>query len=409
MQINGYLYGSYGKSTGEYECSTSFISSETNNMEPDNSFADANDIVLGNMITGQISVTDDHDTYRFKLSDSGCVILNMKSYMQYYCIKLFNLDGKEIWYTDKNEWTESVGYRQDSHNLYLDKGTYYMQINGYLYGTYGKSTGKYILSTQFQSSNESFEQDDNSFLSANPILWNIRYRGQISINDDLDTYKFEVTSNKTIAVNITSYMRYYCIIIFNTFGERIWSTDWNEWNNNVGYRTDVHNIVLSAGTYYMQINGCKSMGKYIFNIGGLNQKNCSHRYIDKTVSATYFRRGYGLHKCEQCGKSYKDNYKAKKILGQSSISTWSKGGKKKLSLQWYTVSDASGYHIRYCTNKDMRKNVKTITVNGQQKHRKTIKNLSRYKKYYVQVRAYEKSGATTVYGKWSHKKYLRTK
>ncbi len=415
LQINGYRYDSWDKSTGKYECATSFVSSNVNNNEPDNSFSDATNVVLGNAIKGQISVNDDYDTFKFGLSDSGCVSLDMTSYMRFYCIRVYDLNGEEIWYTDRNEWIEAVGYRQDSHDLYLKKGTYYMQINGYRYNSWDKSTGKYVVGTKFQSSNVSFDRDDNSFASANAISWNTKYRGQVSENDDYDTYRFQNLSDRTIVVNMTSYMKYYCIKVFNAAGEELWYTDENEWNSKAGYRSDKHNIKLSAGTCYMQINGYrygswnKSTGKYVFCIEGLNQKNCNHEYMNKTVYPNYFNKGYDLHKCEKCGKSYMDNYTEKKKLGQGVVSLWSKSGKGKLILQWYTISDASGYTIRYCKSKKMKKGVKTINVKGQKKYKKTIKRLSRRKKYYVQVRAYKKSGNKIVYGKWSGKRKLKTK
>ena len=73
------------------------------------------------------------------------------------------------------------------------------------------------------------------------------------------------------------------------------------------------------------------------------------------------------------------------------------------------TSDASGYQIRYCKKKSMKSGVKVMTVKGQRKYKKTISKLSRRKRYYVQVRAYKKSGKKTVYGKWSQKYMLKTK
>ena len=421
MQVNGYLWhdSDSNKSTGTYECKTSFFSSGVNNIEADNSFATANTVILNNSIVGQISVNDDFDTFQYTLSTPGCVKLDMTSYMKYYCIKIFDATGEEIWYTDRNEWTESVGYRRDNYNVYLEAGNYYMQVNGYLWhdSDSNKSTGKYVLATQFQSSNVTFDGNDNAFSVANAISWNKNYTGQISINDDFDTYKFQVDSGKTVVINMASYMKYYCIKIFDTKGEEIWYTDRNEWTESVGYRSDSQNVVLSAGTYYMQINGClwhdsdsnKSTGKYVFSLSELNQKNCNHQYKESTVYPTYFSKGYVKHKCEKCGKVYKDQYTAKKKLGESYISTYSYAGKRKIYLQWMTVSDASGYEVRYCKSKKMKKGVKIIKVKGQKKYKKTIKKLSRKKKYYVQVRAYKQSGSKIVYGKWSSKKGLKTK
>ena len=418
MQINGYREGRSYKSTGEYTCRTSFTSSGVTNREDDNSFADANNITIGDKIVGQISVNDDFDTYKFTLSQSGCVKLDMTSYMQYYCIKLFDSDGEEIWYTDYNEWTSTVGYRSDSYDLYLEKGTYYMQINGYREGRSYKSTGKYVCNTSFVSSGVSFEGDDNDFKTAKEISWGKTYTGQISVNDDFDNYIFNVPKDQTIAINITSYIEYYGLTIFDADGKQVWYTKNNQWNSNVGYRKDLHNIALSAGKYYLQIDGYRHdlwgpyryKGKYVFSVSSLSQANCNHDYSSKWVDATYFEKGYRLYTCEKCGKKYKDDYVAKRQLDQGSISSWySSAGKGKIYLRWSTISDASGYQIRYCKKKSMKSGVKVVTVKGQRKYKKTISKLSRRKRYYVQVRAYKKSGKKTVYGKWSQKYMLKTK
>lgn len=111
---------------------------------------------------------------------------------------------------------------------------------------------------------------------------------------------------------------------FDSDGKEIWETDDNEWNSNVGYRKDSQNIVLSAGKYYMQINGYawgksyKSTGKYVFCFF-LSQANCNHDYSSKWVDATYFEKGYRLYTCEKCGKKYKDDYVAKRQLDQEAF------------------------------------------------------------------------------------------
>lgn len=381
----------------------------------DDTFSTANRMNIGDSVRGSITEMDDLDYYRFQLNSAGCVSLDMTSYMKYYCIRIYDSNGKEVWYTDRNEWTESIGYRRDKHTVYLEKGNYYIQINGYRYDSWNKSTGKYECATSFVSSNVNNNEPDNSFSDATNIVLGNAIKGQISVNDDYDTFKFGLSDSGCVSLDMTSYMRYYCIRVYDLDGEEVWYTDRNEWTEAVGYRQDSYDLYLKKGTYYMQINGYrydswdKSTGKYVFCIEGLNQQNCNHEYMDKTVYPNYFNKGYDLHKCEKCGKSYKDNYTEKKKLGQGVVSLWSKSGKGKIILQWYTISGASGYTIRYCKSKKMKKGVKTITVKGQKKYKKTIKKLSRRKKYYVQVRAYKKSGNKIVYGKWSGKRKLKTK
>lgn len=117
----------------------------------------------------------------------------MTAYMRYYCIRIYETDGTEIWYTDSNEWNETVGYRRDEYNIYLEKGTYYIQINGYRREDYDKVTGEYTCRTSFTSSGVTNREDDNSFADANNITIGDKIVGQISANDDFDTYKFTLS------------------------------------------------------------------------------------------------------------------------------------------------------------------------------------------------------------------------
>ncbi len=259
------------KTTGTYTLETGFVSSATTNQESDNTTASANELVLGGSASGQISINDNLDYYKFHVPSDGKLTLDMTSYMRYYVIILFDQDGKQIWYTDYNEWTATVGYRNDVYNLYLEPGAYFMQINGYRYGQYNKSTGKYVIKTGFLSTGSSFQGDDNSIAAAHPIAFDQTYVGQISIADNFDTYQFTVGS-ETFLIDVVSYMQYYCVKIFDRDGKEVWYTDYNEWNSNVGYRKDTHELTLSAGTYALQVNGYrngtydKSTGKYEFKI-----------------------------------------------------------------------------------------------------------------------------------------------
>ncbi|NBI63327.1 hypothetical protein D3Z38_09785 [Clostridiales bacterium] len=397
MQINGYWYGTNRKSTGTYECVTSFLSSGVNNVESDNSFDTANEIVLGNTITGQISENDDYDTFRFELAEVGCVPLRITSYMQYYCIGIFDSDGKEIWYTDRNEWTESVGYRSDAYNLYLEKGTYYMQINGYRYSDFNKSTGKYVVNTGFVSSGVTFDGDDNSFATAKSIAWKKDYTGQISINDDFDTYMFTLSSGGNLPINITSYMKYYCIRVFDSNGKEIWDTTRNEWNPNVNYRKDIHTVALSAGTYYMQINGYrysdydKSPGKYVFSIGAEAAANPG---TTKDPAGT--KKPGTTEKPKTTNNSSSEKPAVVKKPGTVKSVSAAKQ-RRALKVKWKKVSGAAGYQICYSTSAKF-KGKKTVTT---ARTTYTLKKLKAKKQYYVKVRAYKVKDGKKLYGKYS--------
>lgn len=132
----------------------------------DDTTATANEMQLGDIISGTITESDDLDYYKFELESAGCVKLNMTSYMKYYCMRIYDIDGKEIWYTggdwsnDGNIWNEKVGYRKDAYDVYLEKGIYYMQINGYRYGDADKSTGKYEFSIGIETPKADVKQEE---------------------------------------------------------------------------------------------------------------------------------------------------------------------------------------------------------------------------------------------------------
>lgn len=148
-----------------------------------------------------------------------------------------------------------------------------------------------------------------------------------------------------------------------------------------------------------------SEGKYFLSWSALTQQNCSHDYDSTYVDATYLSQGYRLHTCKNCGHQYKDEFSSKKVLNQVSY-PYASAGKRKMTVSFWSVSDADGYQIRYSTNKKFKKAVKLVKTKST---RKTIKKLKRRKKYYVQIRAYKKVQGKTVYGKWSAKKSAKIK
>lgn len=75
---------------------------------------------------------------------------------------------------------------------------------------------------------------------------------------------------------------------------------------------------------------------------------------------------------------------------------------KKQSVQ------TSAYQIKYSTKKDMS-SAKYVSVKNLKTTSKTIKNLKRNKKYYVQVRTYKVVNGTKFYSKWSKQRTVTTK
>ena len=70
------------------------------------------------------------------------------------------------------------------------------------------------------------------------------------------------------------------------------------------------------------------------------------------------------------------------------------------TVKWTNLSDVSGYQIQYSTSINFT-SPKSIYIAGANKWGKTIKSLTKGKKYYVRIRTYKTSGDKKYYSAWS--------
>lgn len=422
----------------------------TNETENNNTFATADTVAVGNTIQGKISVNGDVDIYKMTLSSSGRVTLNMKSYMQYYTIHIYDTDGNQLWYTDYNEWNENVGFRADSYKVDLEKGTYYIKVTGYQHNDWYASTGVYTLGTAFTASGANVAEPNNSIAQAKPVSFGQTIKGQIALNDRYDFYKIRLTSKMKLKIAMNSYMQYYTLHIYNPYGKELWATEYNEWNKDRGRRSDSHYIDLPAGTYYIKVTGYQhsgwnsdwyaSTGNYNFR---LSQSAVSMKLNKKKVTLD-IKKSYTLKTTlyPKTGEavtwssgdksiatvSSKGVVKAKKTgctvitakVGnevKASCTVYVRPGKTKITkakgvtytdwwstsryaeLKWKKVKGCSGYQIYQSKYKNKKFKEAASTYSNSN-------NISVNKKgtYYYKVRAYTYSNGTTIYGKWSNVK-----
>ena len=351
-----------------------------------------------------ITNSDSEHWYKLVIPSDGSVEMKVMSYI-----------GETLWYRVYNQDLSEELYYNYAYNgsatqpttakteYVLSKGTYYLKI----YNEYRE--GKYKINAKYTNYGVN-DGNANSFDSPQSYALGSQITGAITATDDADWYKITISSNGYYVINIKSY-------IGETLWYRVYNQDLSEeiyydyaYNGSTTQPTTVKTeYVLSKGTYYLKIYNEYHGGKYIFNLNKLSQSNCEHDYATSYVESTYLANGYAFHTCKKCGKSYKDNYTSKKVLLKGYI--WSYGlqsGKKKFKVSYQGISDVSGYQIRYSTDRKLKKGVKIVKA-GKYTTAKTIKNLKKKKRYYVQVRGYKKVKGKTVYGKWSTKRSVKTR
>ena len=77
-----------------------------------------------------------------------------------------------------------------------------------------------------------------------------------------------------------------------------------------------------------------------------------------------------------------------------------------IRIKWNAIKGVSGYQIQTARSKDFKKNKTTFNVakpnaSAKRLRNKDLKAFKPYKKYYVRIRTYKKSGKKTIYSKWS--------
>ncbi len=466
LKANGYRNLDWYASTGNYSFKVTFTSAKETKSEPNDSIAEASALNFNTLTNGQIAINDRNDYYKIILPSAGRISIDITSYMQYYCLVIYNTAGEELWYTDYNEWISTTGMRKDNHKIDLTAGTYYLKANGYRNSDWYASTGNYSFKVTFASAYETKLEPNNSIVEASILTLGSSVKGQIATNDRNDYFKINISNNCTININITSYMQYYCIIIYDLYGKEIWYTDYNEWASTSGKRTDTHKIDLSKGTYYIKVNGYRnsdwyaSTGNYTISIKEFifvpkvdkikvsSESTASHTIKwSKTAGVT----GYELYRYNSSTKKYEKikttsstkyktsglksgttyKYKVRAYIKKngtthygafsSVLSAGTKPAKTTLSsvksakpaqltVTWKTVKGSSGYQVFCSTSKKFTsKTTKKVTVKKQSSKKTTVKKLKKGKKYYIRVRAYKTVGGKNLYGAYSAVKSAKVK
>lgn len=141
LKIEGTEYYG-GKHTGKYSYIITFSDAKENISEQNNSIPNAAIIGLNQSVKGQIAVNDESDYCEFSLSATDSIKIEMKSWIEYYSLYLYDEDGKELWKSKGNKYNSNTGYIENTHTVDLNAGTYYLKIEGTEYYG-GKHTGNY--------------------------------------------------------------------------------------------------------------------------------------------------------------------------------------------------------------------------------------------------------------------------
>lgn len=328
---------SYWDNGGDYQMTVTFDSAKETFGESfasnDNAFQIANSIVVNKEYIGQIAMNDGGDWYKVTLPSSGIVTIDAVAK-----IPTVNYYLKE----ESTGWQESMTWvRKDNlsgqsnftKDLYLSQGTYYFFVEK------NEGTGNYKFNLKFTSANETIAEpatsDNNTMPNADAIELKKDYTGFLAHNDDTDFYKFSWTHTERVTVKITSPMKYYRYVLYNSKGEKISWVDWPSWDGVKSLGTVINEVELTPDTYYLAVSKDSWVGSYTLNVSPH-----VHEYMEEVTQATLDKDGQIVKKCE-CGSvnsTVKISRPKKMILSKTS---YVYNGKTQ-KMPKVTVKDAKG-------------------------------------------------------------------
>ena len=130
-----------------------------------------------------------------------------------------------------------------------------------------------------------------------------------------------------------------------------------------------------------------------------------HKYVESIVKPTYTEKGYILHKCSECGTSYKSSYTDKLVLASVSGVKLAGRAADALRVSWNRNTSADGYIVEIYKDGAWARAGK-ITTDSTTDFKVTGLKASTFYKF--RVKAYKMSGNTAVYSDYGTTLTART-
>ncbi len=258
----------YGNSTGAYSFTLTCTSANESFPETtggtNNDMESASAISAGRTYYGQIANNDAVDYYKFSLTKSGRIHLDLTAGIYKTDYALCDANGYTLWEKTNQTWDKETHVYSLEDDFDLTTGTYYFCVRQYL------RTGNYSFKLTDTDANESFPESaggaDNEMETANPISIETTYRGQIALNDSVDYYRVRLTESGMMHLRITTQIYKTDLSLLDENGYTVWRKERATWNAAT-YECSLNEYLeLNAGTYYFVVRYYLGTGNYQFSI-----------------------------------------------------------------------------------------------------------------------------------------------
>lgn len=245
------VYGYFSYNFAPYTLTSVFTAPPVaNDVEPDDTKSNANNIPLNGMKTGQVGYAyngdrDDTDWFKFTTNGDGRVRLTMTSYNgQFVYWQMYDKDGTTSLH---NGYTNGTDYYDVDG---LAAGKYYVKVytyysNGFVSYALSDSLFEPAIANDAEPNDGKFQALDLAFEDTVTGHVGYYYDGQ---RDEVDWYKFTTPDDGEVTVTITSDNGQF--IYFQLFDDDAVTLIKSDYTN--GTKTHLTDG-LAAGTYYIKV------------------------------------------------------------------------------------------------------------------------------------------------------------
>ena len=250
----------------DYSFTVGYTSSNYWEKEINDDFNSASLMNVNSEYSGSLGTDSDKDYYKFSLSSYSKTSIVFKhnsidSSSTYYELYLYDSSYEQIMHRSIQGKETSV----TMPNIGLPSGDYYIRINDYYYDGMD-----YSIKVNSNSVSNWETELNNDYNTGDTITFNTTYYGSMSDSNDVDYYKFSLTSTSSISFYfehdyIDSSSTYWQINLYDTNGNNKLSAS-AQGNQTL---TSSSSVSLPAGNYYIKItNYYFDGGDYWFLVNG---------------------------------------------------------------------------------------------------------------------------------------------
>ena len=230
-----------------------------------NTMLTAEELTLNKVVSSEASGGTDHDWYVFTLTEPSKINIicqNPGANAFYFRV-----------YDEKND--NSVVYKPSTSTvysvnttLYLTAGNYYIDLNSYV------SSFTYDLKVTSTPSNLSFDAsaENNSMTEAIAVDFDTNYNAQISQNDNIDYYTFELPKEARVTFNFSGIFDSVDWSLYDNEDDLIKHGVYQKDSENDSKITKRKSLILKEGKYTISLESNKTSpayGQYSFSLNAV--------------------------------------------------------------------------------------------------------------------------------------------